>query len=165
MKRSRPAVASFTLIEVVLALGLVSFCAVTLIALLPMGLKSANDARQWAGAASAIEKISVSIREAPSQSGQYAAIGSYSNLVWKLGTPGPVTETLTNISLSGDLVSDSSQHLVAHIELMPPANAVSTGTAFISVAWPSQAVWNAPTTNWIHAQGSLATALTFVPGL
>jgi len=154
--------AAFSLIEVVVALGLVSFCLVSMVGLLSAGLSTEKDTRERAAAASSAEKIAGAIREAADTAGTYQALGSYSNLFWTIGGSA-VTGTLTNISLSGDPVTTSGPRLTARILLTPPATRFASGTALISVAWPSQAIWNPSSNNWMNAAGSISTWLIFNP--
>ncbi len=163
MNKSKPSYGGFSLVEVVVALGIVSFCLVVLISLMPVSLKSVRDARKYAAASSAIQKIGVAIREAPGAANQYMAIGNYSNLVWNVGASSSVNFTWTNISLSGDPVTGSAPAVVAHVNLVPPTSLVSPGPAQISVAWPPSAVWNTASDNWNNAQGSVSEWMIFVP--
>lgn len=162
MNNYSPSLASFSLVEVVIALGVVSFCLVTLVGLLPMGLQSEQEARQYAAAASGVEKIANAIREATLANNQYQAIGAYTNLAWQIGGS-PISETITNISLTGDPVTTSGPQLAAYVQINPPANPVSSGTALISIAWPNRATWNSSSSNWIHADGAVSTWLIFIP--
>jgi type II secretory pathway pseudopilin PulG len=161
----------FSLVEVTLALGLVSFCLLTLVGLLPVGLGSLKTSNDEAAATNCLEQIAGSIQVAVLQtngtySGKYqasGAFGSYNTLAWSLGGSQFAT-TLNNLSASGFPGSGvNEQRFVAEVVITPPVDAFSTGTALISVAWPIQATWDATKNDWKNAQGSVRTLLIFLP--
>lgn len=165
-QRSARPFAGFSLIEVTIALGLISFCLIALLALLPAGLRNVKETRERIAGASCIEKIAASIRNASlstTPANTYHAVGGYTNLTWSIGGA-PVTGTFTNISLTGDPASAvADQRLVAYVKVVPPANGVSSGSALITVAWPNRATWNAGSSKWSNAIGSLSTWMIFTP--
>src|SRR5690606_36990460 len=55
---------AFSLVEVALSLGLVSFCLLSVIGLLPIGLQSVRSTSDQAAAANAAERIALAIRKA-----------------------------------------------------------------------------------------------------
>lgn len=160
--------AGFSLVEVALALGLVSFCLLALVGLLPMGLGTIKTSTNEAAAINCLEQIAGSIRGSTVQASgtddhHYQASGAYKNLAWSLGGT-EFSATLSNLSASGFPDSDTSeQRFTAHIQIKPPADAFSTGTASISVAWPVQATWNSTKSDWQNAQGAVHTWLVFSP--
>ncbi len=158
------ALRGFSLVEVTLALGLISFCLLALIALLPAGLKTSKNSREQTAAASVVEEISAAIRKSAwvAASGTYTGSGTYSNLSWTLGGKGASFDYALSL---GGVPTDSAgkQRLRAHVTLFPPANAVANGNARVSVAWPQQAHWDNATAGWINAQGSLDTWIIFLP--
>ncbi len=159
---------AFSLVEVTLALAVVSFCLLTMVALLPIALGSMKTSRDEAVATNCMEQIAGAIQRASLQSsgpnsGKYQASGPYNALVWPLAGS-TVNFDMTNLSTSGFPSAETSEkHFVARVQITPPANAFTTGTAFISVGWPVQAVWNTTTSNWKNAQGSTRTFLIFLP--
>jgi len=162
-------VRAFSLIEVVLALGLISFCLMVLLALLPAALTTAKNTRQQTAAASLAEEISTSIRNAATNSsGNYAPAGLWgANFTWTLGS-GTSVSTNGNFTLGGVALATSVEsQLKAVVVVTPPATASSSGTALISVAWPQQAQWttNAVTAipSWNNAAGSVDSWIIFVP--
>ena len=159
-------VRAFTLVEVVLALGIASFCLIVLLGLLPMGLMTAKNTREQTAAASLVEAISTGIRNASTNSsGIYAASGICTNLTWQLVSQGGSSVSASSyFSLGGvSNTTASESQLIAEIEVFPPANAISSGTAFISVAWPQQAQWSSSTTSWSNAAGAVDSWITFIP--
>ena len=160
---STPAAAGFSLVEVMLALGLTTFCLIALLGLLPAGLQTMKETQERAAAAACLEKIAAAIRNTSPSGGKYTAPGGWSSLSWSIGGP-PVTATFTNISITGDPVTTmADQRLVARVRIVPPGNALSSGGAQVSVAWPNRATWEAGTSTWSHALGSLSTWVVFTP--
>ncbi len=154
------------MVEVTLALGLVTFCLLALVGLLPIGLQTVRTSKDEAAAINCMEQISNSIREAlpqASPSVDYHAFGAYQTLVWSLGGS-DVSVMLHNLSSSGfPTQSAPEQRYAARILIHPPANAFATGTASISVAWPAQATWNETLSEWQNAQGAVYTWFIFLP--
>ena len=149
------------MIEVTLALGLVSFCLIALLGLLPAGLQTVKETQERSAAANCLEKITEAIRNAPASGGKYTALGNYSTLSWSMGGA-PVTSIFTNISITGDPVSfTTDQRLTAYVKIVPPTDALSSGSAQISVAWPNRATWNTGASAWSHSLGSLSTWMIF----
>ncbi|XHR30592.1 MAG: hypothetical protein ACFUZC_08515 [Chthoniobacteraceae bacterium] len=150
--------AGFSLVEIVVAIGLISFSLLSLVGLLPVGLNSMKTAQEQAGGANCLAQIATSLRTATVTSGSYQVVGPYSNLSWS------EPNTLTNISLGGTPTTTiADQRLAAHVEIKTQPTASSPGEAFISVAWPNRAAWNATTNQWANAQGSISTWLIFSP--
>jgi uncharacterized protein (TIGR02598 family) len=154
---------AFSLVEVVFALGLVSFCLLVLLALLPAGLTTAKNAREQTAAASLAEEISTGIRNASTNSsGNYTVAGVCTNLTWTLG--GSAVSTNCNFTLGGAVpTTTTGSQLQAQVVVTPPATASSSGTALISVAWPQTAQWYTSTSSWSNAVGSVDSWIIFVP--
>lgn len=161
MKTAHPNRHAFSLIEVTVAIGIVAFCLISIVALLPAGLKSVKNANAEAAAAEALEQISSAIREAATNSdGDYVANGAFSDLTWK--TDGATLPAKTYyFNLAGQPTNSASARLVAYVQLTSPTNDVSTGRAQISVAWPGAATWTSNA--WQKANGSLSAAIIFLP--
>ena len=154
---------AFSLVEVVLALGLVTFCLISMIALLPAGLRTANNVWEETAAASLTQQISQGIRDATTTNSViYAGAGVCTNLSWTLGQ-GQIT-TNFYFTLGGvPSTSATNNRLTAQIVLTPPASTVSSGSALVSVAWPQQATWNQGSSSWSNARGYVDTWVIFVP--
>lgn len=153
-KRAR----GFSLIEIAVAIGIISFSLVSLVGLLPVGLNSIKTAQEQAGGANCLAQIATSIRTATMTSGSYQVVGPFSSLSWSQ------PNTLSNISLGGTPTTTLfDQRLAAHVEIKVQPTSSSPGEAFISVAWPNRAAWNVVTNNWTNAQGSISTWLIFSP--
>lgn len=157
----------FSLAEVTIALGLVAFCLIALVGLLPVGLDLVRDSAEEAATVNCMEQIVESLREAsPEQGtpGTYRAAGAYSeSLEWTLG--GPRVEVDLNRLAPGGFPEATSQgpFYKARIEIIPPPNLTSTGAALVAIAWPAEARWDPTKKAWINAQGSVSTWVVFVP--
>jgi len=161
---TRRSLSGFSLIEVVIAIGIVSFSILAVVGLLPTGLKTVKNANEQAGAANVLNAIAESLRQASSPDGvnfsnsfagqtiQYTVGGSSTNSSW------------TNLTLEG-VTSAQFSRIEAQLSLTPPSNSVSPGMATISVAWSANPnmIWNPAFTNWSHADGSITTGIQFLP--
>ncbi len=91
---------AFALVEVVLALGVISFCLVAIMGLMSVGFVGMVDANQQAGGAVVLGQIASNIRTASTNAaGNYQALGSCTNLNWAIGGS-PVSANYTNFSLA-----------------------------------------------------------------
>ena len=156
----------FSLVECALALGIISFCLVALIGLLPTGLDTIKNSREQAGAATAMESIAAALRTARVIPGmaKYQAGGAYTNLKWDIGGGIQQFSTMTDVSLLGSESTDpGSSRLAVNVEITPPASAGAVTNARISVAWPSTAVYDTSSKKWKAAQGSLSAWVIFLP--
>jgi type II secretory pathway pseudopilin PulG len=160
---------AFSLVEVTLALGIVSFALVAVIGLLPVGLKSIKNANEQAGAANVLNAIAGSLRTASSTNAsnffgrfadrdiQYAVGGSASSFVW------------SNLTLEGtqeDASGNPPKRLSARLEILQaPANLSTPGRAIVSVAWSAQANpgWDSTANRWTGADGSITSGIQFLP--
>jgi len=157
----------FTLAEVALALGIVSFCLLAIVGLLPVGMNSIRAARNEIAAVSVAQWVSNAIRNASvsgtATSVNYAALNPYSNLSWSIGGAS-VVKDFPNLSYEGTTSANIlDQQFNVHIQVAPPATLSSSGTAFVTVAWPPQAQWDSANLRWSKAQGSLSTWIVFFP--
>ena len=153
---------AFSLVEVVLALGLISFSLLAVVGLLPVGLKSIKNAREESAAANALNQLADALRNATANaSGTYTASGVYSNVSWILGVGSNAFST--DLALSGLPVAGAGDtRLKARIELVPPsADRNTPGRARVSIAWPASAVWS--NSAWSKSDGSVSSGLQFLP--
>ncbi len=155
-----PSRRAFSLVEVVLALGLVSFSMLAVVGLLPVGLRSVKNAGEESAAANALQLLGAAIRHAHSVDGvAYAASGTFTNLTWNVGG---VDRVFTDIALqlSGQQ-GNADNRLVAQVEIVAPPNATAPGHARVSIAWPARAKWN--NGSWAQAEGSVSSGIIFLP--
>ena len=157
---------AFSLVEVVLALGLVSFCLVAVLGLLPVGLKSVKNANEQAGAADVLNAIAEGVRTARTTNHiNYSNSFAGKPISYAIGGS-PVIVAWTNLTMEGAMESaESPKRLSAVVNITPPTNSTSPGRASVSVSWSAQAnlVWNAETFTWATADGSLTSGIEFLP--
>jgi type II secretory pathway component PulJ len=146
MKRSLPVTAGFSLVEVVLALGVAAFCFVAILGMLPVGLKTQQGSINQTKANAIVVQITADLRadvrlpqglQSKSQEGT-AGLGLHGH--WgAVATP-------DTLYFTNDMKQTGS------INVSPPADAVfratvtylfpptaTTSIAKISVSWPAQA--------------------------
>jgi len=154
---------AFSLVEVTLALGIVSFCLISLTGLLGTGLTTVRASRDEAAAGTCLERITHSLESATvaTNGTDYRALGAYSNVVWSLGQS-PQTYNIAALSSSGR-PSSADPKFVARLEITPPAGSMAPGKALIRIAWPAGATWNDSTKSWTNAQGSLSSWQVLLP--
>ena len=158
---------AFSLIELMLAVGIVAFCFLALIGLMPVGLASVKNSREQAAAAGVLDQVASAIRAAASTSGSpgsFRGSGQYADLAWTLG--GATVEAEYALSLGGVRTTAANAgfgRLRVHVRLLPPADGFSRGSALVSVAWPLSSQWDAGRGEWDKAKGSVASWLVFLP--
>ncbi len=166
----------FSLVEVVLAIGIVSFAVLAILALLPVGLKSANDAPEEAFAAQTLKSLSASLQGASHTNTNaplcYTALPPFNNagalLQWSVGDPAQAGQTIY-IGYDGlPTASRSSARLIACVRISPPANLLSLGSAYLCLAWPANAigtpiVWSNGQPQITNQQGYMEAIIIFVP--
>src|SRR5215217_2510422 len=131
---------AFSLVEVVIALGLVTFCLLAVTGLLPVGLKSVKNANDEAAATNALTQIGSAIRNATTENGtRYSATGSYQDLEWDLGgSPGGTPKAFPDIliGLSGQSSATTTgldARYRARVEIISPASATEPGHARVTI--------------------------------
>jgi type II secretory pathway pseudopilin PulG len=163
--RQSPIASAFSLVEVVLALGIVSFCLLAIVGLLPVGLKAVKNANEQAGAAQVVDGIADALRKASSTNGtNFAATFAGGSIAYTLGGGNSSTNQWPDLDLNG--TSDpTGKRLSARLEILQQPTAIQPGRAVISVAWPAQAnpTWNSANQTWSNAEGSVTTAIQFLP--
>jgi len=146
---------AFSLLEVTMALGLISFCLVALIGLMPIGIDSVRDASRQAEAVRLLKHLATGIQgSARDDAGQYRLLGFgvLNHVAWRAdgASLAPVGGFL---DASGTPVKEADADFSYRLELTAPdeEDPASCGRAWISVAWPAGAVWSGG--QWTKAQG------------
>src|SRR5438552_1159374 len=152
MKRSLPVTAAFSLVEIVLALGVAAFCLIAVLGMLPIGLKtqqaSVNQTKANAIISQVVDDLRADVRLPPGQASK--AEGQWSNLHghWALVAK-PDTLFFTN---DGDQIGNVNQSpappdavFAATIKYLSPPT-VTTSIAKITIAWPAASVSINPST-------------------
>ena len=181
-QRARQWRSGFSLIEVTLAIGIIAFALLTVVALLPVGLSANQNARDQAQAAQIVKAIGISIQSAvvkPNTTYTYAALPPYgpgltaASGAIVLGTwdvPAiassaavtPVKQTLA-IGEDGtpvDPSKNSNYRFLAAVSITPPKDRLSLGKACIMVAWPGPPL---TAQNWIRVTGSGGEPDAYIP--
>jgi type II secretory pathway pseudopilin PulG len=143
---------AFSLVEVVLALGIISFCLVAILGLIPTGLNVQKSTTEEASAASALSMVASVVRSAhftSASSGnatyRFSAVlsdsvdpESHPTEFWVTQSPWSRVFFLKEdgmIRKSGDTASKVRQ--VLFIEVTPPMNRMEPVKVYAAVSWPS----------------------------
>lgn len=156
----------FSLVEVTMAIAIVSFCLIAVLGLLPTGLKAVKNSNEQAGAANLIGAIATSLRSASTTDGtNYTTSFGGQTISFKNSGGGVSACTWINtggFTLEG-VTNSTWPRLCAAIVVTAPATAPAPVSAFISVGWPATATWNSGSSNWGNCDGSLTGSIQFVP--
>lgn len=162
---------AFSLVEVTLSLGLVAFCLVSLLGLMPVGLGATSRAGRQAEAARLMEQLASAIHGAvETGDGEFALIdtGGVGQLGWEIA--GEAVALQGTLTASGDAVTPVNPAVFAYrISLVPPDSTRPSafGRAIVSVVWPAAAEftagseWNDGT--WSGQQGEMNALVIFRP--
>jgi type II secretory pathway pseudopilin PulG len=159
---------AFSLIEVVMAIGILTFAMLPLVALLPVGLKSVKNSVEEAAAANIIGSMANALRHATTTDGtNYTAHFAGRDIAYRLNESGAgVSYTWPELDIEGR-ESDGRGRVSAHLEILrlPAENPVQPGRAIITVAWPAVAdpQWDGNSRTWTRAEGSLTSSIQFTP--
>jgi type II secretory pathway pseudopilin PulG len=164
---SRRQPTGFSLVEVTVAIGIMAFCLLGVVGLLPTGLKSIKNANEQAGAANVLGGIANALRNAVSTDGTaYEATFGGEKFSYSLGG-GPSSTQWDMLNLNGAPDADEGR-LRARLDILqaPAANPPRPGRAVVSVAWPVQTdpAWVPATQTWNKAEGSVTIGIQFMPG-
>ena len=108
---------AFSLVEVVMAIGVVSFALLMLVALLPVGLKTARESSDEAAAINHLSTIAVDVRNIPFTN---LISSRYGIPVWK--TPASPSQSNFYLNDGGDTTTDPAQAAYSmEWRIVPPA--------------------------------------------
>lgn len=152
-------VSGFSLIEVTLAIGIIAFALMAVIALLPIGLRSVKSATERAGAAAVLESISTALRHSATETpGEFKIISASGTNTFS----GPTNFVWNDLTLEGE--EDAlAKRLAARVDILAIPTATNAGRAVVSVAWSaaSNPEWNSDTQQWSRSEGFLTSGLLF----
>lgn len=158
----------FSLIEVVIAIGVVAYVIFGVMGLLPAGMRTFSNANQQSAAANLLNSLSESIRSANTVDGtNYVWMFNGQSCGYAIGGP-QVTNRWNALTLQGEGAANSiDARLCAVVVVTPPASLYSEGSAVLGVAWPPSAnpVWNGSTLQWSRVEGSSTMPIRFLPRL
>lgn len=155
---------AFSLIEVTIAVGIVSFCLIAVLGLLPTGLKAVKNANEQAAAANALNAIADTLRTATSTN-SVTFSNSYAGQQINYAIGGSVTtNSWSNLTMEG-VTNSTWKRLSARLDITPPSSLATYGRATVSVAWSAAAnpVWSTNNKTWSNAEGSLTSGIIFLP--
>jgi uncharacterized protein (TIGR02598 family) len=157
----------FSLVEVTLAIGIISFALLSVVALLPIGLQTVKNTNEQVGAANVINGIATALRSAKSQDGtNYTATYAGKTINFSLATTsgGSSSQSWSDLTLLGQ-TNSQTRRLVAQIDILQFPKADMPGRASVSVAWSAQRNprWNPSTQTWTNADGALTSGIQFLP--
>ena len=184
--RCRRATLGFSLTEVVIALGVVTFSLLAIVGMLPVGLQAVKNANEQAAAAEVLQRIAEALRRAPAVSPATAAASTYQtvfaqkSIAYTLGATGAQTILWKDLSLDGEPASQGSPaRLQAILQItaspdvslqpasgaLPPRFLATPGRAIISIAWGAnpQLRWAEAEQKWENAEGQISLPILFFP--
>lgn len=159
---------AFSLVEVTLAIGIVSFALLAVVALLPVGLQSVKNSTEQAAAAAVMESLSEALRHSESKDGtNFTVVFNNSTNTFTAGGEAPEPWEWSNLTLEG-INDPANRRIVARLEILetPTVDGLQPGRAQASVAWSANRNpdFNPSTRAWENAEGSLTAPVHFLPG-
>ncbi len=146
LKSSSASSTGFSLIEICISMGIISFALLSVIALIPIGLKGNHDAIDRAFATQSLKTVSIALQNATvdeNSRSHFTALAPFNRespegiLEWKIG--GAEFQKTILIDASGIPTGDRAQAVEAIvIALEPPQDFISMGKALIVIVWPVQ---------------------------
>jgi uncharacterized protein (TIGR02598 family) len=124
---------AFSLVEVTIALGIVSFCLIAILGLLPAGLNTNKASVQQNAAANLASLIASDLRSTPATTNRSTCYG----LELPAGGTGNKSVLLDE---SGAVASDAASAVfLATVTVVAPASGVTASSARILITWPAAA--------------------------
>lgn len=156
----------FSLVEVVVAIGVVAYAVFGVLGLLPVGIKGFQNATCESAGSDVLSSLSVALRSAQTTNG--------TNFDWSFnGTAcsytvggSKTTNAWSTLSLEGaSSATFLYRQLAAVCIVTPPPSPDAEGSAILSVAWPAAAnpAFNGTNFTWSRSQGSLTLPIRFLP--
>jgi len=153
----------FSLVEVVITLGLVTFCLVAILGMLPQSLNVVQDANREAEASRLLKQLATGIQAAYRDGdGRFHMLDADPNtdISWVAGEAKFVHTGY--LSVSGENRPGATDaDFTWRLELVPPPNNWSSGQAVLRIAWPSTAQWGSG--QWMSASGAVRSLVLFRP--
>jgi uncharacterized protein (TIGR02598 family) len=138
---------AFSLVEVVISLGIFTFCAVGIFGLLPIALDSVRSVSQESNANNIAESIAGFWQIAPGNSTSTSG-GNFSMGTFTVGTAETYTFYYNNNSF--EVPSEDNATLKLDYEASPLANYPGSFTLNLTFTWPPNASENSTTANRRH---------------
>jgi len=152
--------AGFSLVEVSMAIGIVAFAFLGIVALLPVGLKSVRESGVRNAVSMTERSIAESLRSAATADGtNFSFTIGNSTFTYQLNTP--QSFALPPFTATGTPALHGQGAVAARLDIEPPASRFAPARAVIRTAWPSSATFSSG--SWQGAEGSASSAITFFP--
>ena len=136
---------AFSLIEVVIALGIFSFCIVGIVGLLPIAANSVKSVSQESNANNIAESIAGFWQVAPTTGlGNSTAGGNFTMGIFAVGTTGNQTFYYNN---EGSITNATDSSLKLVYDVQPLAGYPNSFTVNLTFTWPPNASGNSTTAN------------------
>ena len=140
----------FSLIEIVIAIGIAAFCLVAMLGLIPTGMKSVKTSIEQTTATEALDAIALDLRDIQP--------GSNITSLYGIGIPSGTGVALsTNLALSSigtPMTSTNSLNTEFAVNVTLSNSTTFLTTAHIQIYWP-------PMAQLQNAQGIVETTITF----
>lgn len=144
---------AFSLVEVVIAIGVAAFCLIALIGLIPMGVKSVKSTYSQTSASELLEAVSLDLRNTPIGSN---TTPSYAITLPTFNTPNATANATLYLDENGVTYSSSANLNAQYGATLFLSNSSSYATtAQIQITWPA-------TVPPSSAIGSLETVTTII---
>ena len=146
----------FSLVEVAMAIGIMAFCVLAIVAMLPVGLSNIRRANEQVTAANALRTLGGGFLQNVTVTNSAGAVSQSSatltNVTWSPG--GSAMTIKTNLTVGGFAAASGSDLGLAAVVVVTPPAAVSfaAGKARIRMASPSGAQWGG--SRWTNSQNS-----------
>jgi len=156
---------AFSLVEVALALGIMAFCLVAIIGLIPVGISSQQASAGQMKAVLAMEAMATCLRGMTRDSNSHCHVMLPGAELMELdfvpgGEPFSFSCGFTeNGTFSGADDFGWTRCGTLHIQLHPPASDDETGRAYLTAAWPGAAVHEGA--GWTRQSGVVETVVYF----
>lgn len=160
----------FSLVEVAIALGLVTFAMVAIMGLLPVGLQSVKNAGEHAGAAMVVSSLADRLRTASATNAsnprEYSSAFAGQTIAYETGGTTGSEVRWSGLTLEGgETTGRQPARLCAVLQILePPSDTANPGRAVISVAWSAQSDPQWSNGEWHKAEGDFTVSLQFLPG-
>jgi len=169
MKHTQRLSRSFSLVEIVIALGVIALVISGIMGLIPASLKAFRNSNEQSGGANLLNALADSVRGAETADGiNFSWIYNGVTNIYVISGPTVTSRwegsnSLTVQGLGTPTLLD--KQLLAVVVVTPPSTLQKEGSALISVAWPasSGALWNSSSQQWSHADGSATIGIRFLP--
>lgn len=157
----RSSILAFSLVEVVVALGISVFCIISIFALLTGGSQIMKQSWERSSAVDLIAVSSDSIRSATADAnGVMCTPPPFAFLKWKVG--GTAFSTNFYFDRMNRMVFTPGEGLfVMHVEFTPPQDRFHPGNVRLSTSWPSSSKWMGQ--GWTNSFGSVDSWMALVP--